>query len=102
MSLSKRYLKSKPFGKVTFRVPAEIGRNARRVYLVGEFNDWRPDATPMKKLKNGEFSVTLDLPTGCEYHFRYLIDGVAWENDWEADDYRPSGFVDAENSVVIL
>lgn len=102
MSLSKRYLKSKPVGKVTFRVPAAIGRDAARVSLVGEFNDWQPHATPMKKLRTGEFSVTLDLPTGREFHFRYLIDGQSWENDWEADDYRASGFVDAENSVVIV
>jgi hypothetical protein len=102
MSLSKRYLKSRPVSKVTFRVPAEVGRAARRVSLVGEFNDWNPAATPMKKLKSGEFSVTLDLPTGREYHFRYLIDGKTWENDWAADGYDASGFVDAENSVVIV
>ena len=102
MSLSKRYLKSKPVGKVTFRVPAAIGRDAAGVSLVGEFNDWQPDATPMKKLSTGEFSVTVDLPTGREFHFRYLIDGKSWENDWEADDYRASGFVDTENSIVIV
>jgi len=102
MSLSKRYLKSRPVSKVTFRVPADVGRRARQVNLVGEFNDWNPTATPMKKLKSGEFAVTVDLPTGREYHFRYLVDGEHWENDGAADGYRPSGFVDAENSIVIV
>jgi hypothetical protein len=24
---------------------------------------------------------------GRAYRFRYLLDGVRWENDWHADDY---------------
>lgn len=102
MSLKKKNLKSKPVTKVTFRVPADLGRDAREVCLVGEFNNWNPGATPMKKLKSGEFTATVDLSQGARYHFRYLIDGTTWENDWEADEYRPSGLGDSENSVVIV
>ncbi len=105
MGLQKRFLKSKPVGKVTFRLPKEAASDATRVNLVGEFNNWDKMALPMTQLKNGEFKVTIDLPVGREYHFRYLIShsqGTTWENDWAADRYAPSGFIGAENSVLVL
>lgn len=102
MSLVKKPLKSKPVCKVTFCLPESMTRGAKRVTLVGEFNDWQEDATPLKKLKSGEFKVTVDLETGREYHYRYLLDGKVWENDDKADRYAPSGYLDADNSVVIV
>jgi len=102
MSVRKRYLKTRPVGKVTFRLPADDAGDAKSVALVGDFNEWDPGATPMKRLHNGEFTVTVDLDTGREYQFRYLVEERIWTNDGEADGYQPSGFPDAENSVVIV
>jgi 1,4-alpha-glucan branching enzyme len=100
MSLKKQYLKSKNVSKVTFRLPREAAPDAKKVFLVGEFNDWDTAATQMTRLKSGEFKVTLNLAPGHEYEYRFLIDGKVWENDWEADLYRPAGISGAENSVV--
>lgn len=100
MSVRKRYLKTRPVGKVTFRLPAAAAPAAERVALVGDFNGWDPEATPMKRLQSGEFTVTVDLDTGRDYQFRYLVEDRVWTNDGEADGYLPSGFPDAENSVV--
>ena len=102
MSLQKRYLKTREVSKVTFRLPAEAAPGARSVVLVGDFNDWDEAATPMDRLRSGEYKVTLDLETGREYNYRFLIDGVVWENDWEADKYVPCGFAGIENSVVVV
>jgi 1,4-alpha-glucan branching enzyme len=102
MSIHKRHLKTRPVCKVTFRLPREAAEAARRVHVVGEFNGWDTSATPMRRLKNGSFSTTIDLERGREYQFRYLIDGDAWENDWEADKYVPTPFGDSDNSVVIV
>ncbi len=102
MGLQKRFVKTRGVSKVTFRLPPEAAAEARQVALVGDFNDWNPDATPMTRLKNGEHKVTLDLEPGREYGYRFLIDGQVWENDSEADKYAPSGFADAENSVVVV
>ena len=95
--LKKQQLKSKPVCKVTFYTPAEI--EAESVYLVGDFNDWSEDATPMTPLKDGRFKVTLTLDAGKEYQFRYLVDGAEWHNEWEADKYVPNPF-SGDNSVV--
>jgi 1,4-alpha-glucan branching enzyme len=102
MSIKKQYLKNKPLCKVTFLIPKEAVVTGKKVYLVGDFNGWDHDATPMKKQKDGAFSVTLNLEQGREYQFRYLIDGTKWENDWNADKYVPSSFGDAENSAIVL
>jgi len=56
----------------------------------------------MTRLKNGEFKVCLDLETGWEYRFRYLIGDDTWENDWDADKYVPTGVTAEENSVVVV
>lgn len=100
MSLNKRYLKTRPMGKVTFRLPAGAADGADDVFLVGDFNDWDPAATPMQRLKSGAFTVTVDLEPGRDYAFRYLLSDGRWANDGEADCYQPSGFPDAENSIV--
>ncbi len=102
MSLKKQYLKSRPVCKVTFRLEAKAAKMADSVHLAGDFNEWHAGQTPMKKLKNGDFTVTLDLPWNREYQFRYLIDQKTWENDWKADKYVPSGISGTENSVVVV
>ncbi len=102
MSIKKQYLKSKPVCKVTFRLPGEAAGSAESANIVGEFNDWNIYATPMKRLKNGSFVVTLDLKPNIEYQFRYLLDDKTWENDGEADKYVLHPYGDGENSVVVL
>jgi 1,4-alpha-glucan branching enzyme len=102
MSISKKYLKTKPVSKVTFMLPNEIAAGARSAALVGDFNGWDPEATRMRKLKTGEFKVTVDLAVGQEYQYRYLLDGRQWTNDNAADRYVPAGVPDAENGVVIV
>jgi 1,4-alpha-glucan branching enzyme len=102
VSLKKQYLKSRDRCKVTFRLPKAAAPGAKTVHIVGEFNNWSTVETPMKRLKNGEFTVIVDLMPGQAYQFRYLIDQTAWENDWEADRYVKSDFGDCENSVVVV
>jgi 1,4-alpha-glucan branching enzyme len=102
MSLKKQYLKSRPVCKVTFRLEKEAVRDAETVHIAGDFNGWQTRQTPMKKLKNGAFTLTLDLPVNREYQFRYFIDQDRWENDGRADKYVPSGVSASENSVVIV
>lgn len=100
MSLTKKYLKSKPICKVTFKLLKEQCNAAEEAALAGDFNGW--DNVPMKKLKSGDFTVTLDLEKDNKYQFKYLLDGKEWQNDWEADEYSPSPVSFDDNSVVIV
>ena len=98
MAIKKQYLKSKPVCKVTFSVPA---KEAQNVAVVGSFNEWNTEATELKKLKNGTFKGTLDLPAETSHEFRYVVDGN-YINDDQADGYAWNDFAAAENGVLNL
>ncbi len=103
MSIKKKYQADRHACKVTFSVPAETADKFGKAYLVGDFNNWDANATQMKKIKkDGSFAVTIELETGKEYEFRYLLDNNFWINDPEADKLVPTYFQDAENSVLII
>ena len=102
MTIKKQYLKTKPICKVTFKITSELGNSAETANVVGEFNDWSLIANPMRKLKSGAFTATIDLEKGERYQFRYLLDNNKWENETDADKFVPSPYGDSENSVVIL
>jgi len=102
MSIKKNYLKTKPVCKVTFRCSKEAAILASSIYLVGDFNNWDKKQTPMKNLKNGDFTITVDLELNKEYQFRYYIDNKKWSNDYNADKYVPTVYGDSENSVVVI
>jgi 1,4-alpha-glucan branching enzyme len=96
--LKKKYVSDDKVCKVTFVLPTEI--QAKSAHVVGDFNNWSKDATPMKQLKDGTWKVELSLDSGHEYQYRYLVNGTEWHNDWESDKYaaHPYG---GENSVVV-
>jgi 1,4-alpha-glucan branching enzyme len=101
VGIKKQYIKSGANCKVTFRLPCDAASEAQSITVVGDFNNWSRDASPMKRLKNGDFTLVLDLEPGREYRFRYLINGIKWENDWCADRYEPNPF-GAEDSIIVI
>lgn len=97
--LTKNYSKTGNYCRVTFRLPSEV--DAESAAVCGEFNDWSPEANPLRALKAGGFSTTISLETGHSYRFRYLLDGERWENDWQADGYVRNHY-GSEDSLVNL
>jgi hypothetical protein len=100
LGLTKHYLKDGKECHVSFLLPQEAARDAINVTVVGDFNNWDINASPMKRDENGNFQITLELTSGREYRFRYLIDGSRWENDWLADKYVPNAFGSDDSAVV--
>ena len=100
--ITKEYPKGKNVCKVTFRLPRIAATGAKNVCIVGDFNNWNIYANPMKKLRNGNYTISLELEPGREYQFRYFVDESKWENDWSADKYVKSPYGDSDNSVVII
>lgn len=101
MSVEKKYLKSKPVCKVKFVAPDALTKEAKKIYLAGEFNEWKFEKTLLRKQKNGSFATTIDLSPGTEYQYKYVLDGERWENDYDADKYLPAE-AGIENSVVVV
>jgi len=98
MAIKKQYLKSKPVCKVTFTVPA---KEAKKVAVVGTFNDWNAEEAQLRKLKNGTFKGTIDLPSDRSYEFRYLVDGE-YQNDEQADKFVWNDFAGTNNALLEL
>jgi len=100
--IKKEYLEGGNLCKVTFRLPSIAAPRAKSVCIVGDFNNWNIRGNRMKKLKNGDYGITLNLEPGREYQFRYFIDESKWENDWNADKYVQSPLGDSDNSVIVV
>ncbi len=99
MSFKKQFLKSKPVCKVSFRLDSADAPNASKVQLLGDFNNWDKSTEPMTALKSNDFTATVELESGKEYQFRYLIDGTVWKNDPQAD-YLVANSFGEENGVI--
>ncbi|MEM8962137.1 MAG: isoamylase early set domain-containing protein [Acidobacteriota bacterium] len=97
--LKKSYSKTGRSCRVTFKVPPPV--EADQVALVGEFNEWEPEAHRLKKRKDGSFSLTVSLDSGRDYRFRYLVDGEVWTNDDEPDKFVPNRYGSADGVVAV-
>ena len=85
-------------GAVRFTV---LAPGAKQVVLVGSFNGWAKDATPMK-IVDGSSVWVVDVPLAeGEYTFMYVIDGVRWMTPPQAEDFIIDGFGQT-NGVVIV
>lgn len=100
MAFTKTFLKTKPVCKATFQLSPEEVQHSQNVYIVGDFNGWNTTSHPMKKKKDGGFSLEISLDSGKDYQFRYLLDSGAWINDGEADAYIPCSFSGENNSLI--
>ncbi len=74
----------------------EVNPDAKKVYLVGDFNNWNPEADRMVKRK-GAFHKLLQLEPG-EYQYKFVVDGE-WHSDPSADSQVLNEF-GTLNSVV--
>ena len=101
MSIKKQFLKSKPECKVTFKFEKQADIKAESVKIVGDFNNWDLNTDPMKRLKSGDFTQTLNLNSGSEIQFRYLVNNNEWLNDTEADNFIDNGLGGSETNCVL-
>ena len=57
-----------------------VDSTARTVSIVGDFNEWRPDRTPLVAPKPGVWSVSLPLSPG-RHEYAFIVDGKRWVVD---------------------
>jgi len=87
--------------RVTFFLPGEAAPDASSVAVAGSFNGWVVDHHLLARLESGDFCLDIELPTDTEHQFRFVIDGVRWENAWNADKYVWCDYGQCENSVIV-
>lgn len=95
--ITKEFPTNGGLAKIIFELPPDI--QGETVYLVGDFNDWKP-VHAMERAEDC-WRCTVELEPGREYQFRYLVNSETWLNDPAADKYVPNPF-GSENSVVVV
>jgi 1,4-alpha-glucan branching enzyme len=84
--------------KVTFTLP--VDEPAGKVAVAGDFNDWDPSGTTLRK--RGETrSASVTLEPGRRYAFRYRAADGSWFNDESAHGYERNEFGD-DNAIIDL
>ncbi len=51
-----------------------LATEAKQVSLIGDFNDWHPNATPMKRHTDGAWHAQISLGAG-HHHYQFMVDG---------------------------
>lgn len=58
---------------------------ARTVQVAGDFNGWRPEATPLQRGAGGAWTVRVPVVPGRRYQYQFVVDGR-----WVADPAAPA------------
>ena len=74
--------------------------DAKKVSLVGEFNNWNPDADPMQRDDNGTWTKTKKLSPG-NIEYKFWLDGE-WMQDPENLRTCPNCFGTQNNIVKVI
>jgi hypothetical protein len=74
--------------------------SARAVAVAGDFNGWRPEASPLHRGEDGRWSVEIPVEAGRRYEYMFVVDG-AWVTDPAARARAADGF-GGENAVLDL
>jgi hypothetical protein len=76
--------------------------NAQQVSVVGDWNNWNPEAQELKKSTNGSlWVIEMELEKGREYRYQFVIDGEEWVPDPDAEIKVDDGF-GGINSVLVI
>lgn len=82
------------------RFDLTLPRGARAVAIVGDFNGWDEDATPMVRERlSGEWSAKVTLPPG-RHVYAFVVDGTRWLIDPLAPQVPDAGYGPANALIV--
>jgi len=95
--IQKTIFKTKDYCKVKFNLTVQDKDSAS---ILGLNGDW-DNPVPMKKKKDGSFTVEIQLPKSSQHEFRYLLNESEWLNDPEADGEVLNGY-GSNNSMLSL
>jgi len=94
--MKKTNAKEKKRRRITFSLNVP---EARKVSLVGEFNNWDPKKHPMKSEGNGQWTKRVILEPGT-YEYKFLVD-ENWMLDTKNDHSRLNSYGTLNNVIMV-
>ena len=73
---------------------------ARRVSLVGDFDEWSPAAVPMRRAADGTWTTTVTLAPG-RHAYAFVVDDTVWVTDPSALVVRDPDY-GRDHSVIVV
>jgi hypothetical protein len=61
---------------ISFEIPGSLW--VERIHVVGDLYDWDRASLPFRLTRQGNWQIEIELDSGREYRFRYLVDGERW------------------------
>ena len=74
--------------------------HARRVAVVGDFDDWSPTAVPMQRGPGGTWTATVSITPG-RHGYAFVVDDTVWVTDPRAPVVRDPDY-GRDHSVVVV
>ena len=90
---------SKRGGSTSVTFALAVDEAPQPVSVVGDFNEWDPLATPLRKRSNGTRSARVELADAGVTRFKYLAEGGEWFNDPDAHGFEVNEYGEV-NSVI--
>jgi hypothetical protein len=57
-----------------------VNSSASSVAIVGDFNDWEEGGSPLRRVSEKVWAITIPLAPG-RYHYTFVVDGTTWVAD---------------------
>jgi hypothetical protein len=80
---------------------ALVAPRATSVAVVGDFNDWDPQASRLRSGRNGTWTLELALPPGS-HRYAFVVDGTHWLPDPASGATIADDFGDGNSIVTIV
>jgi 1,4-alpha-glucan branching enzyme len=73
---------------------------AKSVQVAGDFNDWNPQKSQMKKAAGGYWQLKIPLARGV-YKYRFVVDGI-WQQDPKNTMTEPNPYGEVDSVVKVV
>ena len=74
---------------------------AANVAVAGDFNNWNPLATPLKRNGSGLWSTEILIPTAGRFEYKFIINGQRWLDDPSNSMKAPDNY-GGLNSILVI
>ncbi len=74
---------------------------AKRVSVIGTWNEWEPDRLPMQEKEAGVWVAELPRPAAGRYEYKFVVNDLQWLDDPENLEKTADGYGGFHSVLVV-